>query len=296
MIGAKKVDALRHREFFLRRRLAQSLDSTLIPDSEARWSPSEPFADFATPEMGRHRFLAALHEALQPRTYLEIGVNDGGSLRLSRTKSIGVDPDFAIEREVHCDLQLVRQTSDEFFAREDPLAHFGGLPIDLAFIDGMHLAEFSYRDFLNVERLASVGGVVVMDDMLPRNAQEAARNRRTRAWAGDVFKMVDILRERRPDLVVLPVNTAPTGVLLITALNPSSDVLRDSYNELLPHLESADPQDVPEEIRFRSGSVNAKSVLASTAWKRLVELREADADRASVARAVAGLRRIKRLG
>ena len=246
--------------------------------------------------MTRHDFLAGLHALLQPRTYLEIGVNDGRSLTLSRATSIGVDPAFAVRSELHCDLHLARQTSDDFFAQDDPLAHFGGLPIDLAFIDGMHLAEFAYRDFLNVERLAGNCGVVVLDDMLPRNVDEAARDRHTGDWAGDVFKMIGILRERRPDLVVLPVNTAPTGVLLITALDPSSTVLRDSYEELLPQLESADPQDVPEEIRLRSASVSAKSVLASTAWKRLVELRQADADRQSVARAVAGLRRLKRLG
>jgi Methyltransferase domain len=246
--------------------------------------------------MTRHELLAGLHAVLRPRTYLEIGVNDGRSLTLSRSTSIGVDPAFAVKSELCCDLQLVRQTSDDFFAQEDPLEHFGGLPIDLAFIDGMHLAEFAYRDFLNVERLVSNCGVVVLDDMLPRDVAEAARDRHTGDWAGDVFKMIGILRDRRPDLVVLPVNTEPTGVLVITALDPSSAVLRDSYDELLPELESADPQEVPEGILSRTVSVSAKSVLASTAWKRLVELREADADRASVARAVAGLRRIKRLG
>ena len=36
--------------------------------------------------------------------------------------------------------------------------------MDLAFIDGLHLFEFSLRDFMNVEKLAHPGSVVVFDD------------------------------------------------------------------------------------------------------------------------------------
>ena len=238
-------------------------------------------------------FLAALHEIIKPKVYLEVGVQYGRSLNLAHAAevAIGIDPNPS--SPPHGNQVIMSMTSDDYFMAFKELVTE---PIDFGYIDGMHLAEFAYRDFLNVERLAGNCGVVVLDDMLPRNVDEAARDRHTGDWAGDVFKMIGILRERRPDLVVLPVNTAPERGLVITALDPSSTVLRDSYEELLPQLESADPQDVPEEIRVRSASVSAKSVLASTAWKRLVELREADADRQSVARAVAGLRRLKRLG
>ena len=41
---------------------------------------------------------------------------------------------------------LFPQTSDEFFARNDVGAELGGLPVDLAFIDGMHHFEFALRD------------------------------------------------------------------------------------------------------------------------------------------------------
>ncbi|MEJ7719274.1 MAG: hypothetical protein WKF58_01960 [Ilumatobacteraceae bacterium] len=64
--------------------------------------------------------LAALHRKLAPRTYLEIGVSDGRSLTLSRARSIGVDPAFKVTAPVCCDLELVRATSDEFFAERRP--------------------------------------------------------------------------------------------------------------------------------------------------------------------------------
>jgi hypothetical protein len=42
---------------------------------------------------------------------------------------------------------------------------------------------------------------------------EAARDRKTEVWAGDVHKVIEVLRWMRPDLVVLLVQTAP---MLIT--------------------------------------------------------------------------------
>ena len=72
------------------------------------------------------QFLQGVHERLRPETYLEVGVRDGRSLTLSRARSVGVDPAFAIEVELDGDLALVRTTSDEYFARPDPLALTGG--------------------------------------------------------------------------------------------------------------------------------------------------------------------------
>ena len=148
--------------------------------------------------MLRHELLKHLHDLLQPRTYLEVGVLKGASLALSRARTIAVDPFFAVDCEILCDLHLVRTTSDEFFARRHPLAHFDEPTVDLAFIDGMHLAEYALRDVINVERYCHAGSVIVIDDMLPRNIEEAGRTRQGAAthgaWAGDVYTMVKAFR------------------------------------------------------------------------------------------------------
>ena len=65
--------------------------------------------------MTRHELLEVLHERTQPRTYLEIGIRTGNSLAISRARSIGVDPFFKIDKPIHCDVQLIKSTSDEFF-------------------------------------------------------------------------------------------------------------------------------------------------------------------------------------
>jgi hypothetical protein len=235
-----------------------------------------PIAPHPTPTMTRHELLAGLHERLQPRTYLEIGIRDGKSLALSRTRSIGVDPAYRVEREVHCDVQLVRATSDDFFDRADALAHFGGTPVDLAFIDGMHLSEFALRDFLHTEPHMAAAGVVVFDDMLPRHPLEAARKRRTSAWTGDVYKAAQVLMRRRPDLLVLMVNTRPTGTTVVVRLDPASTVLADTYDEELPYLLAEDPQQVPQQFLDRSVAVDPVVLLDSPVWGELASLRGAE--------------------
>lgn len=135
----------------------------------SRWRPADPVVPHPQPTMSRHQMIAQLHERLHPRTYLEVGVRDGASLKLSRARTIGIDPAFRIDKEVRCDVQLVRTTSDDFFARPDAVNHFKGVPVDLAFIDGMHLSEFALRDFINIEPIMASTGAVIFDDVLPRN-------------------------------------------------------------------------------------------------------------------------------
>ena len=224
--------------------------------------------------MQRHEFLTVVHERYRPRSYLEIGINDGRGLARSRTRTIGVDPAFKITAELSCDLQLVRATSDDFFARPDPLAWFPEGTVDLTFIDGMHLFEFALRDFLNAERLSSPSGVVVFDDVLPRSVSEAARNRHTVAWAGDVYKVALALERYRPDLTVVPLNTAPTGVLLVLGLDPSSTVLADRYEEIVAEFAAEDPQPVPDDVLHRRTAADPRRVAESSVWAELAAARE----------------------
>ena len=227
--------------------------------------------------MRRHDVLAGLHDQLRPRTYLELGVSTGNSMSLSRARSIGVDPAFTVKREVRCDLQLVRSSSDEFFARPGPLAHFGGVPVDLAFVDGMHLAEYALRDVINVARHAHPATVVVLDDMLPRNHDEASRDRRRGhgAWAGDVFKVLDVLRSTAPELTVIEVDTAPTGVAVVLGLEAAHEALLAAYDDVLPGLLEPDPQHVPERVLQRSEARDPAGLLASGLWSELATLRDA---------------------
>jgi hypothetical protein len=210
-------------------------------------------------------FLEGVHERLAPRSYLEIGVRFGNSLALARSPSVGIDPAHEIRCDLREDATLFRETSDEFFARPDPLAPLGGPP-GLAFIDGMHLVEYALRDFVNVERHAHWSTVVVFDDVLPRREVEAARERRTRAWAGDVYKMVGILARHRPDLLCLRIDAEPTGVMLVLGLDPDSAALDDRYERIVAKADVPDPQSVPRKLLERRDALDPDAVLGASFW------------------------------
>jgi hypothetical protein len=197
-------------------------------------------------------------------------VSKGHSLALSRVPTVAVDPFFALTSEIRCDVHLVRASSDEFFAREHPLAHFEEPVVDLAFIDGMHLAEYALRDFINTERYCHPGSVIVLDDMLPRSEVEAARHRSsaagTGAWAGDVYKIIDTLRKVRPDLVVLEMDTAPTGTLVVLLPDPDSRELDAAYDQAVREYVVPDPQLVPDWSLERTRAIRGEALLRSPVW------------------------------
>jgi Methyltransferase domain len=243
------------------------------------------------PPLRRHEFLRALHQLTAPRSYVETGIHKGQSLTLSRVPSIGIDPEFAISSEVMADVHLARTSSDEFFARKDPLAHLPKKVIDLAFIDGMHLAEYALRDYLAVERFTTPASVVVFDDMLPRSIDEAARHRHTAAWTGDVYKAAEALRTMCPDLVVLEVDTQPTGLVVVLTPDATRGGVLAGYDEWLDIALAPDPQDVPSEVLNRTRARDPQKLLKSAGWRQLPRLRTKRASRERVRAAFADVLR-----
>lgn len=214
-------------------------------------------------------FLRRVHELLSAPPYLEIGVRHGDSLALAGGPAVGVDPAFELRVALPDSVRLFTETSDEYFDRPEPLEPLGGRRVGLSFIDGMHLAEFALRDFINVELHASRCGAIVFDDMLPRSADEAARERHTRAWTGDVFKLLGILARHRPDLICLRIGTEPTGLLLVLGLDPGNHVLSEHYDAIVREVVVPDPQEVPREVLERRGVLDPQAVLDAAFWPRL---------------------------
>ena len=188
----------------------------------------------------------------RPRNYLEIGVNDGRSLTLSRVPTVAVDPAFKVTSEVSCDVHMVKATSDAFFGRKDPLIHLrngrnpfralarrdplnllGGDPrLELAFIDGMHQFEFALRDFANLERFCTRDSTILIDDCYPLNRETAERERRRDFWSGDIWRLILLLKKYRPDLAIHIVATPPTGLAVVRRLDPDSRFLREHHERL----------------------------------------------------------------
>jgi len=109
-------------------------------------------------------------------------------------------------------------------------------PIDLAFVDGLHLHEQTLRDVANVERHSHPGGVILIHDCLPIDKKTAARERSTVVWSGDVWKVVVALRRHRPDLTVTTVDVEPTGLAIVSGLDPTNTILHDDYDAIIEEL------------------------------------------------------------
>ena len=180
--------------------------------------------------------LRRAHEIVRPARYLEIGVHEGHSLSFVQpgTRVVGVDPEPKVESPP-ADTVIVPATSDDFFADPELVALLGG-PIDLAFVDGLHLHEQTLRDVANVERHSRPDGIIMIHDCLPIDARTAARDRTTVVWSGDVWKVVVALRRHRPDLMVTTVDVAPTGLAIVSGLDPTNTTLLDDYDAIIDEL------------------------------------------------------------
>lgn len=175
--------------------------------------------------------LRAVHAALEPASYFEIGSRHGASLALAACPAVAVDPAFELKVPVAAGTRLFEMTSDDFFATHDPVDILGA-PVDFAFIDGMHLAEFALRDFVHLERATRPKGVIAIDDVLPTDIQYASRERNTRVWTGDVYRTVLVLMELRPDLDIRVYDVEMKGLCLVAGLDPDSTTLAASLPEI----------------------------------------------------------------
>jgi Methyltransferase domain len=178
--------------------------------------------------------LDKIHAYLLPRTYLEVGIRYGTSIALTLpgTVAVGVDPAYEIRFPLDASTRLFKMTSEEFYQREDLAEIFGGLPVDLAFIDGMHRFGVALHDFMNVERLSAPGSVVLLHDCNPKDERWVGPDPLMSLWTGDVWKVIPCLREHRPDLDVHTIDVGPSGLGIIAGLDPESRVLEERYEDI----------------------------------------------------------------
>ncbi len=185
--------------------------------------------------------LARLHRYLRPRTYLEIGVAEGRSLALVSpgTRAVGLDPAPRLAFALDASTTVVRATSDEYFdgSVADPLA---GTAVDMAFIDGLHLSEQALKDVLQAQRRGHPQSVILMHDCNPPDRLSAMRDQRGALWAGDVWKVIVLLRWVAPGASVHSVAVPPTGLGIITGLHPFAAELLDRYEELVACMHGLD--------------------------------------------------------
>ncbi len=220
--------------------------------------------------------LIRIHRYLNPRTYIEIGVETGRSIRQvgADTRAIGVDPSPAIDGSLPSNVRIVAQTSDEFFARSDLGELLAGAPVELAFIDGMHQFEFALRDFTNLERLSAPGGTILIHDCFPHSRITAERERHYVFWSGDIWRLIVLLMEHRPDLQIHTIAAPPTGLALVRNLDPGSRFIPDNLERLCAKFLAL------EYSFLRKGRAEKLSLIPND-WNRVRALLDAPAGKIS---------------
>lgn len=219
------VAALGHRAGQSDQRLPQELIDLIEPDFSLVDGPH--YLDV----------LADLHKALKPEWYLEIGTNRGRSLVHCLGNFVAVDPKFVFENfamKSMAEGHFLQSTSDDFFA--SGFLERNEIRPDLGFLDGLHLFEFLLRDFMNFERRASSGAMAILHDCLPYNNSMEARDwdqALTKSWSGDVWKTLVILQDHRPDLKIQVLDAFPTGLVMVSGLDPENRVLDKAYDDIV---------------------------------------------------------------
>jgi hypothetical protein len=207
-------------------------------------------------------FLKFLDQQLCPVGYLEIGTENGRSVTNISCDSICIDPKFQINQDVigkKARTLFFQVKSDDFFRNNDPRLLVKN--IDIGFLDGLHLFEALLKDFINFERHSHSRSVALLHDCLPLNSRMTSRQQRsgpddedmgTRAfWTGDVWRVLPILKEFRPDLQIFFVDCPPTGLVLCSGLDHRSDVLLYAYERIVEQYASLSLDDFGIEKLWR---------------------------------------------
>ena len=111
----------------------------------------------------------------------------------------------------------------------------------------------------NVERHSNPEGIILIHDCLPIDAATSTREQTTVIWSGDVWKVVVALRRYRHDLTVTTVDVEPTGLAIVSGLDPDNTVLFDRYDEIVDELRDLSFDDLQALAATRRSTSSADS-------------------------------------
>jgi hypothetical protein len=243
--------------------MGEAYDENLLKKHHAESRKRLPGPDY-------RKVLKWVHRTLSPPLYIEIGVNDGASLKLtsSNTKSMGIDPNPRCPAMPN--VEIFSLTSDEFFEKVQAGDIKGARPFSLAFIDGLHTYDQALRDFINLEKISSPASVIMIHDCIPLDAISSANPRLSQFYTGDVWKTLLIIARSRPDLKICIFPAWPSGLALITGLNSKSEMLEQNFSALVEQYRS-----MPfEDYALTSSELPVPAPLKKSAVKEFLKTRE----------------------
>lgn len=170
---------------------------------------------FFSPKAYKEHYVQEALNSSGRGVYLEIGVRLGDSFRYIKSREkIGVDPCRTKPmRKLRSGETFFEMTSDDFF-RGPGIRLFADRRVNVCLVDGLHTFQQALADVLNSAKVLHPDGVIVLDDVYPDTADKASPVAHGRAWNGDVWKTMALLRKTQSDWEVYSV-AADEGVGLI---------------------------------------------------------------------------------
>lgn len=160
-------------------------------------------------------FIIANHHKKVECNYLEIGCASNMNFdSICLKHKVGVDPDMG---------GTIRLTSDDYFAK------YKDSQFDLIFLDGLHTYKQTKKDLLNALNVLNDGGIIVLDDFIPRNWKEHFTPRVQTQWNGDVWKIsFELLKAKGIEFKILTID----GGQCVIFKKQKSTFLPDFYQDL----------------------------------------------------------------
>ena len=161
---------------------------------------------YVYPQKYKEYYIQKELNCLGCNTYLELGVRLGTCFRYIQARAkVGVDPCRTKPiSKLRVGESFYEMTSDVFF-HEVATTAFSTEKVDVCLVDGWHTFEQSLADTLNAAKFLHRDGTIVLDDVYPDTEDKAALTPHGRAWTGDVWKTMALLRSTQPEWEIFSV-------------------------------------------------------------------------------------------
>lgn len=175
--------------------------------------------------------LARLHDVLEPSLYVQFGLRSEDALAISGADTIIIDPTVATEAPFPDHVQLFRKSPAEFFLTDAP--DVLQMKADLYLLDGTKPFAELATDFRRILPYCDTTTVVAIDNIFPAGRAADAEPSAGASGAWELFRFLD---EAMVGAFHEPIQSDPTGMLLVFAIIPDKD-----QNEMRSRLKTWDP-------------------------------------------------------
>lgn len=192
------------------------------------------FARLALPGAGHDQHLEALHRAIQPKRYIEIGIGDGSNLALAKSceQCLGIDPAPRVRYHFKSPTRIFQQDSLTFFKDNHLGSHMGGL-IDMAVLGGGQSFRTTLHELKQLEVYSHPDTLFVLRGSYPLADRLSGAKPDPHLWYGDNWKIVFVLKDLCPQVQFATLPSHPAGMTLLKNISAIATFNEDQWEQAI---------------------------------------------------------------